>query len=343
MKKKVSILLALALTLSVSLVHAEGPDATSSASTKTETSTSSPAPAPAKTSTPASQAPAASVIANNGIHVVASGDTMKAIAKKYGLSLNQLVVLNPQITNAAMIFPGDKVFLKAGVVETLPPAAINPTKVYQGLGHTVAFRNGPGKDDEGVPVYSFNIVMASAAFDADGRIINVYLDGYEVATPNYDGASMPHFSGWPGKEGYNEFNHETEKISGIKSNTPETAVAEVNSWKTKRERGDSYHMNPNNEWYKQMDFFQKFFVGKTVAELKDWYAKNTTAAGRPIKLNTTNAQEKEKLAKLTEAEKAVLADVVSGATMSMSDGHGDFLGAIENAYNNRVEIALKAK
>jgi LysM repeat protein len=340
MKKKVSILLALALTLSVSLVHAEGPDATSSASTKAETTTSS--PAPVKTTAPA-PAPATSVKANNGVHVVAGGDTMKAIAKAYGLSLNQLITLNPQITNPTMIFPGDKVYLRAGVVETPPPAAINPTKIYQGLGHTLAFRNGPGKDSEGVPVYSFNIVMASATFDADGRIVNVYLDGYEVATPNYDGASMPHFSGWPGKEGYNEFNHETEKISGIKSNTPETAAAEVNAWKTKRERGDSYGMNKNNDWYKQMDFYQKFFVGKTIAELNDWYAKNTTAAGRPIKLNTTNAQEQEKLAKLTEAEKAVLADVVSGATMSMKDPHGDFLGAIENAYKNRVEIALPTK
>jgi major membrane immunogen (membrane-anchored lipoprotein) len=92
-----------------------------------------------------------------------------------------------------------------------------------------------------------------------------------------------------------------------------------------------------------MDFYQKFFVGKTIAELKDWFAKNTTAAGRPIKATTTKQDELDKLAKLTAAEKAQLADVVSGATMSISDAHGDFLGALEKAYNNRVEVTIPVK
>jgi hypothetical protein len=154
---------------------------------------------------------------------------------------------------------------------------------------------------------------------------------------------MPHFSGWPDKEGYNITDHKTEKVSGVSVNTKESAATEVNGWLTKRERGDSYHMNPANEWYKQMDFYQTFFVGKTVAELKEWFAKNTTAAGRPIKANTTKQDELDKLAKLTDAEKAILADVVSGATMSMSDSHGDFLGALENAYKNRVEVVIPVK
>jgi hypothetical protein len=216
-------------------------------------------------------------------------------------------------------------------------------KVYQGLGKTVAFRNGPGSDSEKVPVYSFTIVMADVDFDADGRILGAYLDAYEVSTPNYDGESMPHFSGWPDKEGYNITDHTAEKVTGVSKNTKESAAAEVNGWKTKRQRGDTYGMNPANEWYKQMDFFQKFFVGKTVPELEAWFAKNTTAAGRPIKATTTKQDELDKLAKLTDKEKAELVDVVSGATMSIRDAHGDFLGAIADAYKNRVEMTIPVK
>ncbi|MBU3191803.1 peptidoglycan-binding protein [Clostridium bowmanii] len=228
---------------------------------------------------------------------------------------------------------------------TTPTTTATPKsiKVYQGLGHNVAFRNGPGADSEKVPVYSFTVGMADVSFDANGRILGAYLDAYEVSTPNYDGESMPHFSGWPDKEGYNVTDHKTEKVSGVSKNTKESAADEVSAWETKRQRGDSYGMNLANEWYKQMNFYQTFFVGKTIPELDAWFAKNTTAAGRPIKANTIKQDEMDKLAKLTVKEKADLADVVSGATMSLNDAHGDFLGAIKDAYKNRVEVVIPVK
>lgn len=343
--------------LTSTLVYAESgsTDATTSASTKIEGTTSKPAPAPApvqaQTTKPAvtNPRPVTDASTTNQVYVVVEGDTMWGIAANYNLSLDQLVALNPQIQNPDIIFPGDNIVVSVAVPEPAAPVVtVEPsvpsstTKLYQGLGHTVTFRNGPGKDSKGVPVYSFTVVIADATFDADGRIVNTYIDAYEVSTPNYDGASMPHFSGWPDKEGYNVTDHETEKVTGVSVNTKDSVAAEVNAWKTKRERGDSYGMNPANEWYKQMDYYQKFFVGKTVAELEDWFKKNTTSAGRPIKSNTTNQDELNKLAQLTDQEKAVLADVVSGATMSLKDAHGDFLGAVANAYANRVEVVVPA-
>ena len=92
-----------------------------------------------------------------------------------------------------------------------------------------------------------------------------------------------------------------------------------------------------------MDFYQNFFIGKTVAELEAWFAKNTNSIGRPIKAATTKQDEIDKLAKLTDTEKAALADVVAGATMSLRDGHGDFLGAVANAYKNRIEFTIPVK
>lgn len=218
------------------------------------------------------------------------------------------------------------------------------TKIYQGLGHSTNFRVGPGKDSEGQEVYSFNYVDAAVIFDADGKIVNTIVDALEISTPNYDGESMPHFSGWPGTEGHNLTDHQTKKVIGKTENTPTNIAHEVNNWKTKRERGASYGMNPRNEWNKQMDFFQEKFKGKTVNELEIIFTKlYSDVNGRPLKKTSTNEKDKEKYAKLTETEKAEVADITVGATMSLRDSHGDILGALKNAYQNRVEVTFPTK
>lgn len=336
-----SLVMLLVLTsFAVAPVFSADTDAVSAATTWTE----EPTAAPSKPAAPASSVTApVSVPAGSGTYVVASGDTMAKIAAKHSMTLDKLLSLNPQVKDKNLIYVGQKIVVTAGASASTgsSAAATTGSKVYEGMGYKTAFRNGPGADEAGVPVYSFNIAMARATFDAKGRIIDVFIDGYEVSTPNYDGASMPHFSGWPDKEGYNIADHATGKITGVSVNTKESAAAEVNGWLTKRQRGDSYHMNPANEWYKQMDFYQNFFKGKTVDELEAWFAKYTTTAGRPIKADTTNADDLAKYNKLTASEKAELADVVSGATMSLRDAHGDFLGAVAEAYKNRHEVTIQ--
>ena len=42
-----------------------------------------------------------------------------------------------------------------------------------GVGMSAMGRVGPGADDAGNPVYSFNVVFCSAAFEEDGRIAQV--------------------------------------------------------------------------------------------------------------------------------------------------------------------------
>lgn len=217
--------------------------------------------------------------------------------------------------------------------------ALATEKLYQGLGQTSNFRVGPGKDSQGVPVYSLNYVTAAGVFDDKARIVNLAVDILELSSPNYDGATMPHFSGWPGQAGYNLADHKSGEVSGVSKNTVESATTEVGEWKTKRERGTDYGMNPKNDWDKQMDFFQNFFKGKTVAEVEAWFAKYTSDVnGRPLKADSKQEKDKEKFAKLSDAEKKELADVTAGATMSVRDSHGDILGAIKKAYENRVEV-----
>ena len=82
--------------------------------------------------------------------------------------------------------------------------------------------------------------------------------------------------------------------------------------------------------------------GKTIAEIEEWFSKNTSDVnGRPLKAKSRNEQDKVKYGKLSEKEKSELLDVVAGATMSLKDSHGDILGAIKDAYNNRVEFVVE--
>lgn len=208
-----------------------------------------------------------------------------------------------------------------------------------GLGRSAVFRVGPGKDSTGTQVYSFTYVFGAVVFDKKGRIVDIEIDELEVSTPNYDGESMPHFAGWPGTPGYNVTDHATEKVSGVSPNTVESTTADVLAWKTKRERGDAYGMNPKNDWHKQMDAFEKIFRGMTVDEVEAWYKKYTNDKnGRPLNPETKDAAEKAKYDALDAAGKKVVADVRTGATMSINDPHGYVLAAIRNAWENRKPI-----
>jgi LysM repeat protein len=248
LKRIIAKTLVLSLVLSFAIVYSPTTlkvDVVSAATTE-----------PTTTTTPTKVTPAVPTITNGSkVYVVVSGDKMWKIAQKFNLTLDALKALNPQIKNANLIYVGQKIIIGKVVATPTTPttpsvpgvsATGNSLKIYEGLGQTIAFRNGPGADSEKVPVYSFTIVMADASFDAQGRILNAYLDAYEVSTPNYDGASMPHFSGWPGIQGYNVTDHATATVSGVSTNTPESAAAEVKAWATKRQRGDSYGMNPAN-------------------------------------------------------------------------------------------------
>jgi hypothetical protein len=213
----------------------------------------------------------------------------------------------------------------------------------QGLGLVSAPRTGPGKDDKDVQVWSINQIFANTLFDKDGKILSIYVDQLEVATPNYDGEGMPHFSGFPGQGGYNNDENHDAVVDGKTADTEENLKAEIAGWLTKRARGDAYKMGTGT-WYKQMDKFQEIFVGKTVAEVEEWFAKYTSDLnGRPLKDGSEKPEDKAKYDALSADEKAMLADVTSSATMSLNDSHGNIVAAIKASFENRVDIELTVK
>lgn len=227
--------------------------------------------------------------------------------------------------------------------ETTPEptqAAQTAAEAYQGFGLSNTVRMGPGSDDTGTPVYSINQVFANVVFDGEGKILSIYVDQLEYATPNYDGASMPHFSGWPGQGGYNNDSNHDAVVDGTTPDTEEQFTEEVAGWTTKRDRGDDYVMGTGT-WHEQMDAFQRLFVGMTVDEVEEWFAKYCSDAnGRPLKESSSGEGDAEKYAALTDEEKAMLADITSSATMSLNDSHGDILSAIRASFDNMVPVDL---
>ena len=219
---------------------------------------------------------------------------------------------------------------------------VTASALYQGLGINNSGRKGPGEDSEGVSVYSTNQVFANVLFDADGVIQGIYIDQLEVVTPNYDGDGAPHFSGFPGQGGYNYDENHDGTIVGKTEDTEENFQAEVSSWSTKRDRGDAYKMGTGT-WSDQMDRYQELFVGKTVAEIKDWFATYCSDAnGRPLQESSEAEGDAEKYAALSDEDKEMLADVVASATMSLDDSHGNIIAAIEDAEANKRPVEAES-
>jgi uncharacterized protein YkwD len=62
------------------------------------------------------------------IHIVQSGDTTLGIAIAYGLSLNELLTLNG-LTEKSVIYPNQKIIVRAGFTPTPTPPTSTPTKL----------------------------------------------------------------------------------------------------------------------------------------------------------------------------------------------------------------------
>lgn len=216
--------------------------------------------------------------------------------------------------------------------------AVSASGLSHGVGVVSTPRLGPGSDAEGVGVYSFNEVIAYAIVDSDKRIVDLEVDIMEIITPNHDESNDGDnfMAGWPGQS-YNSDADGDGVVDGLLEETEEIFTEETLSWLTKRQKGSAYKMN-SGTWEGEMDIFERFFKGKTVEEISAWAATHCSDRnGRPLTAASTNEEDIAKFSALTDEEKAVN-DAVSGATMSLTDPHGDILAAIAKAVDNAVPM-----
>lgn len=203
-------------------------------------------------------------------------------------------------------------------------AEVKAPVLYHGEGIVANYRDnnaakGPNHDN-------LNVTTASVVFDQAGKIVDLKMDVLEITPEEFpgwmdpkaaDAAKAPYLAGQ--KDGF--------------------------GWKSKLDEGNDYGMKAaavsKKEWYEQMAFYQNYFKGKTVAEIKDWAKKYTDVNGRPFKFaypDKMTADDKAKTANFTDAEKKMLTDVTTGATMSLQDVHSRFLDALTLAEKHKVEI-----
>lgn len=191
------------------------------------------------------------------------------------------------------------------------------TNTKRGVGMASTGRVGPGKDGEGNQVYSLNVVFAAGTFEEDGAIRTMQIDQLELFTPNLEGGNA--FSGFPSS-----------------AEDEEAFLTEAASWRTKGAMGDSY-MLQSGSWREQMDTYEQAMVGKTVQEVKSWYANrgngNASDAARS-ETEATDASDAGSAQPMNDMADVPSADAASSATISLQGEYGDILLAIERAWED---------
>jgi LysM repeat protein len=327
LKRIIAKTLVMSLVLSFAIVYSPTTLKVDVVSAATNTTTGT--PTPTTTPKPTTTTPVPTIKDGSKVYVVVSGDMMWKIAKKHNLTLDQLKSLNPQVKNANRIYVGQKLIVgQAVAIPTTPTTPTTPTvvtakKLFHGFGEVANYRlRGTG---------NLNITTASVIFDENGKIVDLTWDVMEITTTL--------FPGW------HDATADTAAQAAFKASID-------NKFETKREEGYNYDMThlkskgvadnlTKKEWFEQLNYFESFFKGMTVAEVEAWAGKYTDASKRPFKFaypeKLTDA-DKAATANFTAKEKDMLVDVTTSATMSLQDDHSFFLTALKEAYEAREEI-----
>ena len=124
--------------------------------------------------------------------------------------------------------------------------------------------------------------------------------------------------------------------------TDDTFLAEIEGWKTKRERGSTYKLG-SGTWQDEMNIFEEAFKGLTADEVSTWFDTYCSDLnGKPLHGTSDKEEDVKKYEALSDEQKGEM-DAISGATMSLKDAHGDILGAIvkswENAKSSNISVS----
>lgn len=171
--------------------------------------TTAPTAQPANTLSPgATPPPAATVPPNTGTYTVQAGDTLSAIALQFNLTLDQLLALNPQITNPSLLEVGQVLNIGGTPQPTTPPtstatptlaptAALTPTAISLLSTSTPApvITETAALQSQGLCLSAFDDVDGSGTRDTgEGLTAGVQFDvkdagGQSVAQARSDGVT----------------------------------------------------------------------------------------------------------------------------------------------------------
>ncbi len=190
----------------------------------------------------------------------------------------------------------------------------NEASLFLGMGIFNTGRIGPMKDEKGNNVYSVNQAVASVLFDKEDRIKHIFIDQVEFFSPNMK---------------------DTQRVFSLYQNG-EVDVSNVLT--TKRALGKDYALQTGT-WKEQMDAYQRMFLGKKYDEIIEFTDKLFSNIDyKPLSPSSKNKEDVDKYNALSEAEKETLSDLTSKATISLNDVHGNILGAIKKAFDNKIPV-----
>lgn len=153
---------------------------------------------------------------------------------------------------------------------------------HLGMGMAATGRSGPGTNEDGSPVYSFNAVFACGSFDEEGRILDLEVDQLEVLSSQLT---------FPGPE-----------------EDADAFMDQVAAWQSKRMKGDSYMLG-SGSWRSQMDAYEEMMKGKTVDEVEAWFASSfDRETGKPL---TGDAAGKDAISDATMSLRDEHGDIIT--------------------------------
>lgn len=172
----------------------------------------------------------------------------KTVAEIKGLKVKQRDASHPavpdvpELTSTVTVTVGDYI---AAVEEAYKSAVEVPAGAVElGLGHEISIAKSK------TATAQVDLTMAATLFDKDGKVVRVVIDTVQTKVPF-------------GKDG-------------------KVAVDKSGEFKSKVELGDGYGMRKassiKKEWYEQIAEFERWMVGKTVAEIKGLKIKQRDAS-----------------------------------------------------------------
>jgi murein DD-endopeptidase MepM/ murein hydrolase activator NlpD len=131
--------------------------------------------------------------APSAAHTVRAGDTLWAIAQRYGVTVDALRAANG--LSGDLIHPGDKLTIPAGSSPSAPSKP-TPARPKVSLARLVKAARTDPSAAQGHFTYKAGVLVVERALAAEGLLAKEWVDGH------FGSKTVPAYSGWQQRLGY---------------------------------------------------------------------------------------------------------------------------------------------